>query len=420
MPSTSQAYKLSDLGNTIDLVLRSGFPDVIRVEAEIAELRVSHGHCYLSLVEKSEHNDQIIAQQRATIWANSYRLISQFFERSTGVQLQVGIKVLLQCKLNFHPLYGLSLNVVGIEPEFTLGALALARRKIIEQLEKDGVINMNKQLDFPLLPQRIAVISSDSAAGFGDFMNHLQHNERGFAFSVTLFKALMQGKGTEESVIAALDAIYERQNEFDVVAIIRGGGATTDLSSFDNYGIASNVAQFPLPIISGIGHQRDESIVDLVAHTRVKTPTAAADLLIQAMEAAEDAVLILLESIQNAAVQRLNNEKTHLSNLAQRINSGATNRLRLALALLPQYLDRMTTAVNNKLRQQLQHIDALERVVKNLDPENMLRRGFVMVEREGKIVKSNEQLAPGNEVKLRFFDGTSTAKIISSHETDKI
>lgn len=420
MQSTNQAYKLSELGTTIDAVLRRGFPDVVRVEAEIAELRVSHGHCYLSLVEKSAVNDQIVAQQRATIWANTYRILSSFFMRSTGAELQVGIKVLLQCKINFHPLYGFSLNVVGIEPEFTLGALALARKKIIEQLEAEGIIHLNKEVEFPLLPQRIAVISSDTAAGFGDFMNHLQSNERGFAFSVTLFKALMQGKGTEDSVIAALDAIYDRLNEFDVVAIIRGGGATIDLSSFDSYGIAAHVAQFPLPVISGIGHQRDDTIVDLVAHTRVKTPTAAADLLIQAMEEAEDAVLMCLEQIVNTASRRIDNEKNTLSTLAMRIDSSVRSKLRLAEVALPQYTDRLRAAVSAKLSHQTMRIDLLERVVKSLDPANMLRRGFAMVECEGRVVRNAAQLVPGNEVTIRLVDGTSTAKIISTHETDKI
>lgn len=420
MQSTNQAYKLSELGNTIDAVLRQGFPDVVRVEAEIAELRVSHGHCYLSLVEKSAVTDQIVAQQRATIWANTYRVLSSFFMRSTGAELQVGIKVLLQCKITFHPLYGFSLNVVGIEPEFTLGALAMARKKIIEQLEAEGIIYLNKEVKFPLLPQRIAVISSETAAGFGDFMNHLQSNERRFSFSVTLFKALMQGRGTEESVVAALDAIYERLSDFDVVAIIRGGGAVTDLSSFDSYGIAAHVAQFPLPVISGIGHQRDDTIVDLVAHSRVKTPTAAADLLIQAMEEAEDAVLMCLEQIVNTASRRIDNEKNTLSALAMRIDSSVRSKLRLAEVALPQYTDRLRAAVSAKLSHQTMRIDLLERVVKSLDPANMLRRGFAMVECEGRVVRTAGQLLPGNEVTIRLVDGTSTAKIISTHETDKI
>lgn len=248
---------------------------------ELSDVRSNTtGHCYLEFVQKDPRSNNLVAKARGMIWSNIYRLLKPYFEETTGQLFASGIKVLVKVTVQFHELYGYSLTVLDIDPAYTLGDMARRRREILMQLEEEGVLTLNKELEMPVLPQRIAVISSATAAGYGDFCHQLQHNSGGFFFYTELFPALMQGNQVEESVLAALDRINDRVNEFDVVVIIRGGGATSDLSGFDTYLLAAACAQFPLPVITGIGHERDDTVLDSVAHTRVKTPTAAAELLI--------------------------------------------------------------------------------------------------------------------------------------------
>jgi exodeoxyribonuclease VII large subunit len=269
--------KLSELNGMVRQVLTEAFPTKLWVVAEISELKTQRsGHCYLVLIEKDTFTDKVVAQARATIWSYIYRILKPYFETTTGQVLIEGLKVLVQVTVEFHELYGYSLNIQDIDPTYTLGDLARRKTDIINKLTREGVIDMNKGLDFPLVPQRIAVISSETAAGYQDFTNHLNTNQGGYVFYTKLFSALMQGPQTEVSVIRALERIYEYEDLFDVVVIIRGGGSQFDLSCFDNYNIAFHVAQFPLPVITGIGHEKDNSVVDLVAHTRLKTPTAVA------------------------------------------------------------------------------------------------------------------------------------------------
>ena len=266
-----EALTLLDLNALVRRSLEQCLPDEYWIQAELSDVRSNAtGHCYLEFVQKDPRSNNLIAKARGTIWNNVYRLLKPYFEEATGQLFTSGIKVLVKVTVQFHELYGYSLTVQDIDPTYTLGDMALRRREILQQLEAEGVLTLNKELEMPVLPQRIAVISSATAAGYGDFCHQLQHNSRGFFFYTELFPALMQGAQIESSVLDALDRVNRRLNDFDVVVIIRGGGATSDLSGFDTYLLAAACAQFPLPIITGIGHERDDTVLDSVAHTRVK------------------------------------------------------------------------------------------------------------------------------------------------------
>jgi exodeoxyribonuclease VII large subunit len=277
----NEAIKLSELNGLVRKVVTDAFPEKIWVIGEISEMKINrNGHCYLNLIEKDEATDTVVAQARATIWSYTFRMLRPYFETTTGQILIEGLKVLVNVSVEFHELYGYSLNIQDIDPTYTLGDMARRRREIIARLTDEGVLDMNKEVEFPLAPQKIAVISSETAAGYRDFTDHLLNNPAGYIFYPKLFPAVMQGSQTEISVIEALDHIYEYEDLFDVVVIIRGGGSQIDLSCFDNYNLAYHITQFPLPVITGIGHEKDNTIVDLVAHTRLKTPTAVAEFLI--------------------------------------------------------------------------------------------------------------------------------------------
>ena len=274
-------FTLLELNNSIRNALRDSFPETIWVVAEISEMKENRtGHCYLELIEKDDLSDEILARARANIWSFCWRMIKPYFETSTGQAFTHGIKVLLLASVEFHPAYGLSLNIKDIDPTYTIGDMVRRRREIVRQLVEAGVMQMNKELVLPLVPQRIAVISSATAAGYQDFVSHLENNQFGFYFFHKLFEAFMQGSEAVPSILNALNQVFEQEGQFDAVVIIRGGGATADMSCFDNFNLAYTVAQFPLPIITGIGHEKDDTITDLVAHTRLKTPTAVADFFI--------------------------------------------------------------------------------------------------------------------------------------------
>ena len=293
------SLSLLELNALVRRSLEQCLPDEYWIQAELSDVRSNTtGHCYLEFIQKDPRSNSLVAKARGMIWNNIYRLLKPYFEESTGQLFTSGIKVLVKVTVQFHELYGYSLTVQDIDPTYTLGDMALRRREILQQLEAEGVLTLNKELEMPVLPQRIAVISSATAAGYGDFCHQLQHNSRGFFFYTELFPALMQGAQIESSVLDALDRVNRRLNDFDVVVIIRGGGATSDLSGFDTYLLAAACAQFPLPIITGIGHERDDTVLDSVAHTRVKTPTAAAELLINCMEEAAGRLEYLSARIQ--------------------------------------------------------------------------------------------------------------------------
>ena len=424
-----QALSLVELNQRIRMTLEQAFPDTYWVRAEMSDVRENSasGHCYLEFIEKDPRSGQLLAKVRGAIWAKTFRLLKPYFEMETGQRFVSGLKVLVRVTVDFHELYGLSLTVVDIDPAYTLGDMARKRLEIIRQLQEEGVFELNKELPLPLLPRRIALISSSTAAGYEDFMNQLTHNRAGYPFYVKLFPALMQGERTEESVIAALDRIYAHQELFDVVALLRGGGATSDLNSFDSYLLAANCAQFPLPILTGIGHERDDTVVDLVAHTRLKTPTAVAEFLIARMDQAAQTVEELQQTMTQSASVRLLQEKQRLQSYATRFPALVGQRMERNRTLLHQLSAKLPTmaqgfverkrAMVDRLAMQLRNattthlaekqrfLQLQEQFVRMASPDYILRRGYSLTLREGKIIKRAEELRAGEELTTRFMDG---------------
>lgn len=397
---------LYDLNALVRRSLEQCLPDEYWVQAELSDVRTnSTGHCYLEFIQKDPRSNNLIAKARGTIWANVYRLLKPYFEESTGQAFVSGIKVLVQVTVSFHELYGYSLTVQDIDPTYTLGDMARRRREILKQLEEEGVLTLNKELEMPVLPQRIAVVSSPTAAGYGDFCHQLKNNSRGFFFHTELFPALMQGDRVEESVLSALDAILNRQEDFDAVVIIRGGGATSDLSGFDTYLLAAACAQFPLPIITGIGHERDDTVLDSVAHTRVKTPTAAAEYLINCMDLAADELEVLISQLHESVRSRLTEEHRKLISYRNRIPSAVVRRVSDAkLALLTTRKD-ISLAVQTLLSRQRHRLELLQQRLADASPEKMLARGYSITLKDGKVVKNGDVLQLNDEIVTRLYQG---------------
>ncbi len=308
-------YTLSALNFAVRNAVQSALPGTQQLVAEISELRESRGHAYLELIEKDK-SGRVLAKARATIWGAVFRILTPYFRSETGQDLAAGLKVLITVSVEFHEIYGFSLNIRDIDPAYTLGDIEKRRREIIQQLEEDGILGMNAELEFPTLPQNIAVISSATAAGYGDFINQLQENPAGYQFNITLFEATMQGENTEASVILAFDKIFNNLTDFDLVVLIRGGGSRADLSAFDSYFIAANICQFPLPVLTGIGHERDEAIADLAAHKALKTPTAVAEFLIRKFSDLEGQILDMQGYLGGKVQAILNAEQQELSHFA--------------------------------------------------------------------------------------------------------
>ena len=408
-----EALSLYDLNALVRRSLEQCLPDEYWVQAELSDVRTnSTGHCYLEFIQKDPRSNNLIAKARGTIWANVYRLLKPYFEESTGQAFVSGIKVLVQVTVSFHELYGYSLTVQDIDPTYTLGDMARRRREILKQLEEEGVLTLNKELEMPVLPQRIAVVSSPTAAGYGDFCHQLKNNPRGFFFHTELFPALMQGDRVEESVLSALDAILNRQEDFDAVVIIRGGGATSDLSGFDTYLLAAACTQFPLPIITGIGHERDDTVLDSVAHTRVKTPTAAAEYLINCMDLAADELEVLISQLHESVRSRLTEEHRKLISYINRIPSAVVRRVSDAkLALLTTRKD-ISLAVQTSLSRQRHRLELLQQRLADASPEKILARGYSITLKDGKVVKNAAMLNEEDEIITRFYRG-EVASVIS-------
>jgi exodeoxyribonuclease VII large subunit len=311
--------KLSDLQDEIREVLHGAFEKPRWIVAEISEIKENYsGHCYLDLVEKAEDSDNLLAKARATIWASAYRMLKPYFVTSTGYDLVAGIRIMVSATVEYHPVYGLSLNVKDIDPSYTLGDVERKRQEIISRLEKEGVINMNRDTHLADVPQKIAVISSKTAAGFEDFLTQLKHNPYGYRFYVKLYPAVMQGQKAEGSIIEALERVFEMEGFFDAVVIIRGGGSKSDLACFDSYEIAFHISQFPIPVITGIGHEQDDTISDMVAHTRLKTPTAVAGFLVDRLASFEARLDEYSEYLVNASRSILHESRLKLQLLLQR------------------------------------------------------------------------------------------------------
>jgi exodeoxyribonuclease VII large subunit len=452
----SEKLSLTELQLIIRDSLYLALPDMYWVIAEISEIKENYaGHCYLELIEKNNDERNVRAKVKALIWNNRYRFLRSFFENITGESLKAGIKILIKVKIEYHELYGLSLIITDIDPAFTIGEMAIKRQEIIKQLELEGVFSMNRDLDMPALPQRIAIISSRNAAGYQDFINHLTDNNFGYLFYYTLFDSVMQGLETEESVITALDKIMYNIHHFDVVVIIRGGGSQSDLSWFDNYNIAYHITQFPLPVISGIGHDKDLTVTDMVANKSMMTPTAVADFLINCMSGTEDhltglsteikdLVRIIIDQNRNrietsaiklfpAAKLKLSVEKDKLSGkIIETINIGKDFTFRAGLTpanlIIKLYSGIKTffTVKDNELagnRQNIrsvtgnailtnnQKIDALEYSLNILDPEKVLLRGYTITSKNGRILKNIQQVGKDDIINTRFSDGTLESRV---------
>lgn len=407
----TESYSLSELGKCIKMTLKTAFAEPVWVRAEISEMHENvSGHCYLDLIEKADDTDVLVAKQKATIWAFTYRMLKPYFESETGATLRAGMKVLLLCEVEFHEVYGVSLNVRDIDPAFTVGEMAVRRAEIIRRLTDDGIVDMNKQQPLAPVPQRVAVISSATAAGYGDFCDQLRNNVFGYTFYTKLFPATMQGAQTEQSVVAALDKICDFIDNFDVVVIIRGGGATSDLVAFDNYNLALHCAQFPLPIISGIGHQRDESVVDLVAHTRVKTPTAAAEFLVARINDFEKNIDEMAQNVAFSAREVVHDELLRLQQRIARL--GVVQRVCVRHDAALQHLTmRLRNAAKMAISSEEKRMALVEKSIEYADPATLLQRGFTLATKHGKIVKSVCDVAPGDIVTTHLADGAFTAMV---------
>lgn len=434
MKRTDRPLSLVELNGLVRKSIRACLPDEYWVQAELSDVCSNYsGHCYLEFVQKDTKSNALVAKARGIIWNNVYQLLKPYFERETGQAFVSGIKVLVKVTVDFHELYGYSLTVVDIDPTYTLGDMVRRRKEILRRLDADGILTMNKELELPELLQRIAVISSPTAAGYGDFCNQLVHNAFGFVFYPKLFPAVMQGDQVEASIISALDRIYDSGVSWDVVVIIRGGGATSDLSGFDTYDLAAHCAQFPVPIITGIGHERDDTVIDLVSHTRVKTPTAAAEFLInhqrQTAEHLEDLAAFFTEAVPD----RIRQEKERLERCVARISSQVRMRLqresfrqerfakRLEMAwqtrlVREQYRlqveQRLAVAAVRKLEQERHRLELLEQRVQAASPDVLLKRGYSLTLKDGKAVTDVAQLQAGDEVETRLARGTFRSKVL--------
>ena len=430
---------LYELNNLVREVLECEMPDEYWVEAELSECREARGHCYMELIQKDERNATPIAKASARCWASKWMLVRPYFERTTGQRLHAGMKVLLKVYAQFHEAYGFSWIVTDIDPTYTLGDMARKRQEIIRQLKEEGVFDLQKELQLPLFCQRIAVISSETAAGYGDFCNQLADNPYGFKFETQLFPAIMQGEGVEQSIIDALGKIYSEYSDysehsdysdcpFDCVVIIRGGGATSDMSGFDTLALAENVANFPLPIITGIGHDRDESILDMVSHTRVKTPTAAAAFLIDHLKTIMDILNDSQEQIVRLAQQKLTYYKSQFSAIAEvlprlfsnvkvrqearldalnnRLILSSGNRLSALNSRLSTLAEHLPILLDRRLMAEKHRLQLIEEKAKSLDPALLLSRGYSITMKDGKIVRDPQTLRHGDEIETRLEKGT--------------
>ncbi len=407
-----QTISLYELNNLVKQALRRHLPDTYWIEAELSDVRSNYsGHCYLEFVQKDTSGNNLIAKARGTIWSNVYKMLKPYFEEETGQAFASGIKVRVCVSVEFHELYGHSLTVVDIDPTYTVGDMVRKRREILRRLEEEGVLDLNKELDFPMLPQRIAVISSATAAGYGDFCNQLERNPYGLVFYPKLFPAIMQGERVEESIIAALDRIYAEMEHWDAVAIIRGGGATSDLSGFDSYDLAANCAQFPLPIITGIGHERDDTVIDSVVHTRVKTPTAAAEFLISCMY--ESA--LMLEDYTNRIIGgvevRMEREKHRLERLTERIPMTTNMYLQRGHFKIETIWQRLETALQHKMMKETHRLSLLEHQVMAASPEHLLKKGYSITMLNGKAVTDASTLKKGDRIVTMLHRGKIESEI---------
>ena len=428
-----QVLSLYELNGLVRRSIQACLPDEYWVQAELSDVRSNYsGHCYLELVQKDPKSNSLVAKARGMIWSNVFFRLKSYFEEETGQAFVSGIKVLVKVTVGFHELYGFSLTIIDIDPTYTLGDMARRRKEILNRLDAEGILTLNKELDFPELPQRIAVISSATAAGYGDFCNQLENNIYGFQFFTRLFPAVMQGDKVESSIIAALDAINAEIDNWDAVVIIRGGGATSDLSGFDTYDLAANCAQFPLPIITGIGHERDDTVLDMISHTRVKTPTAAAEFLIARFAEAAGRLEKCVSFLYERVPLLLRRQADLLDKWVARIPARVQMRLQDEHFVQERFVTRLDKALHTRLLNEQHRLDLesrLQRVwsmyvvkeqhrlemlaqqVKSASPDVLLKKGYSITLKNGKAVTDISVLEEGDELVTRVANGTFRSKV---------
>lgn len=406
--TTRPHITLVELQRRIKMTLSEQFALPVWVSAEVADLKVNYsGHCYLELIEKDHKSENGVptAQVRAVIWRSSYSRIAAYFEAETGQRLAPGIRILAQVLISYHELYGLSLQITDIDSAYTLGEMEQQRQKTIARLQEEGVWEMNREVPMPLLVQRLAVVSSAQAAGYQDFCKELGRS--GYRFDLTLFDAVMQGTAAEESILMALGRVAEQQEEFDAVVIVRGGGSTTDLNCFNAYRLSSHVAQFPLPVLTGIGHDKDQSVVDMVAHLPLKTPTAVAGWLIERMSSIEGWLEGAAQQLHDITTTRMREAELRLEQQlgdVRRLTMERTiqEKLRLEAAerLLPERIETL-------LRFEQQRLERAAEVVESRSPQQILKLGFAILRGEERAIRTTEELKRHTRLKVELSDGTT-------------
>ncbi len=402
-----EILSLFELNHIVKTVVDSTFQDTFMVTAEIASCDVKN-HCYMTLVDKK--GDVISAEIRAVIWASKYNVIAPRFEKATGTKLAKGIKILFQATIDFHERYGLKLTITNIDPSYTLGEMAVKRKEILERLTREELIDRNKELEFPLVPQRIGIISSSTAAGYEDLMNHIISNVYGYKFTTKLYEAVMQGDRSESSVVAALNKCSGDSELLDVVVIVRGGGGQVDLHCFDSYEIGRAIALLPLPVISGIGHQRDMTVVDEVSNMRAKTPTAVADLIVTRIRDFEDRLDSLAHSMIHGVRSLTLDMGEKLSSLSKQLEMVAGNTVKESVHQLNVFMKGLKYALNF-IRNEQQRLKLSESNVNHLNPKNVLKRGYSITSVNGKTVRSAGEVSEGGALTTILYEGELTSKI---------
>ncbi len=447
---------LLELNKSIQSTIRASFAERIWVVGEISEIKTNrNGHCYFELVEKDAIKDTLIARARGIIWSSIFRLLKPYFEEATGTSLKEGMKVLILVSVEFHELYGFSLVVYDIDPAYTLGDIAKERERVLSQLEEEGILHMNKQTSLPLVPQNIAIISSETAAGYQDFMNQLKEGTKHYAFYTQLFPALMQGHEAEISIIDALEQIYQIEGLFDAVVIIRGGGSQADLSCFNSYELSAHIAQFPIPVLTGIGHDKDESVTDIVAHTQLKTPTAVAAYLIerasqfeeqlfsiekaisqhaqQAIKQRKDGLALFSNKLSHAGQKQLHHHHNRLSRhsqaihhqakqgltsrtyqlktIRQKIQNAAIERQKKAKQKITQNQQLLSNMSIQLTARQWEKLQTQEILLKSFDPKNVLKRGYSITQVGNRVLKNADDISSGDIIETTLYKGKIKSKI---------
>lgn len=401
---------LSELQAAVKKALTERFALPVWVVAEVADLKVNYsGHCYLELIEKGASDGVPKAQARAVIWRSHYPRIAGYFEATTGQRLAAGMQVLLKATVNYHELYGFSLQISDIDASYTLGDMERRRRETIARLQADGVWEMNHTLPMPPVVQRLAVISSRKAAGYQDFCNELAQSR--YRFRADLFEAVMQGEAAESSLIAALGEVAERAEEYDAVVVIRGGGATSDLGCFNSYRLCSHIAQFPLPILTGIGHDKDQSVADLVAHTALKTPTAVAGWLVERMQQIEGWLDGAALALHDSAQQLTHNHLLRLERYEEEIRLRTRQLFDRQQLQLSQIREQLGEETRRLLRREGERLQRLEQLSESHSPSRILRLGFSITRHNGVALTSAEGIASGSQIEIELCRGSLSAQI---------